>query len=54
MKPKPKKKAIRIKESEKVTRIESAVKNVQAEMAPRPKGGISLIMEMAISEEEDN
>lgn len=54
MKKKPKTKAIRIKESEKVTRIEPAAKNVKAEVTPTPKGGISLSMELAIDEELDD
>lgn len=53
MREKPKTKAIRVKEDEKVTRIEPAAKNVRAEIEPTRKGGISLIMEMAIDEEDD-
>ena len=43
--------AIRIRESETVTRIEPAAKNVRAEVKPKSGGGISLSMEMAIDEE---
>lgn len=45
-------KAIRIKQDEKVTRIEPASKNVSVKTEPKPKGGVSLSIEMAISEEE--
>jgi len=54
VKQKQKTKAIRIKENEKVTRIEPAAKNVKAEVTPTPKGGISLSMELAIDEELDD
>lgn len=44
--------AIRIKEDDKVTRIEPASKNVSVKTESKPKGGVSLSIEMAISEEE--
>ncbi len=47
-------KAIRIREDDKVTRIVPADKNVKAEVKPKPKGGISLSLEMAIDEELDD
>ena len=54
MRQRQKTKAIRIKEDDRVTRIVPADKNVKAEIAPTPKGGISLSLEMAIDEELDD
>lgn len=46
-------KAIRIKQDDKVTRIEPASKNLNVEVKPKAKGGVSLSIEMAIDEEKN-